>query len=376
VLNGRPYPVLGSNCYYLGYCPEPRMIDSVLDAAGAFSATALRIGAFMDLHQTGEGVPHGMFGACFQYFDHAENRIVQVDGEQGLRRLDRAVHLASARGYKLILVLTNSLPDFGGMDAYLRWLSPGAGDLRHDEFYDREDARAAYERWVRHLLERTNTETGIQYKNDPAIFAWELANEPRCASYQGMPGRSDCARSRRILRWIEHMSAFIKGIDPHHLVGVGDEGFFHRAFSCHHLYDGRHGVDCEAFLQVRDIDFGTYHLYPQGWGETSRGFGLRWIRQHAKVAAKVGKPMLLEEFGLVPGDSFVSGTAVRDDIYAEWVRAAAGAGGSLFWMLAGVEADGERFRSADKYCLFDAAEAPKMVAQARELQKTGGAILA
>jgi mannan endo-1,4-beta-mannosidase len=172
------------------------------------------------------------------------------------------------------------------------------------------------------------------------------------------------------------MSAFIKSVDSSHLVGVGDEGFFRRAFSCHHLYDGRHGVDCEAFLRAPDIDFGTYHLYPQGWGETERGFGLRWIRQHAKLAAKVGKPVLLEEFGLALGESFVRDAPERDAIYAEWVRAAAGCGGSLFWMLAGVEADGERFRAADRFCLFDAAEAPKMVAEARQLRRAGAAILA
>jgi mannan endo-1,4-beta-mannosidase len=314
-----------------------------------------------------------MFGACFQYFDKTENRIVQVDGGQGLERLDRAVHLASARGHKLILTLTNNFPDFGGMDAYLRWLSPQTAEPRHDEFYDREEVLAAYENWVRHLLERTNTVSGVKYKDDPAIFAWELANEPRCDSPQGLPSRGGCARSGRILRWVERMSAFIKKIDPNHLVAVGDEGFFNRKFSCHHLYNGEHGVDCEAFLRVPAIDFGTYHMYPQAW-EKDRGFGLRWIQHHAKVAKKAGKPMLLEEFGLVPGEGFVRDTAGRDAIYAEWLRAAAETGGSLFWMLAGLETDGQRFRAADKFCLFETSEAPRMVAQARELRDIGGAV--
>jgi hypothetical protein len=32
------------------------------------------------------------------------------------------------------------------------------------------------------VLTRRNTITGIEYRNDPTIFAWELINEPRCMS--------------------------------------------------------------------------------------------------------------------------------------------------------------------------------------------------
>ena len=34
-----------------------------------------------------------------------------------------------------------------------------------------------YQDWVAHLLNRTNTITGIKYKDDPTIMSWELGNE-------------------------------------------------------------------------------------------------------------------------------------------------------------------------------------------------------
>jgi mannan endo-1,4-beta-mannosidase len=376
-LKGHPYPVVGTNCYYLGYCPpeHPEMIDSVLDAADAFSLNVLRIWAFLDMGSGSEAPPAGMFGACYQYFDTARGRPTPVDGDQGLRRLDRAVHAAGARGYRLILALTNSLPDFGGMDRYLEWLTKPGEALYHDDFYEREDVAAAYQNWVAHILERTNSETGLKYKDDPAILAWELANEPRCTSHKGLPARGDCARSQRILRWVERMSAFVKSIDTNHLVTVGDEGFFNRRFSCNPLYNGSYGVHCEAMLRLPNIDFGTYHLYPQSWGQTDRGFGLKWIEQHAKAARKIQKPMLLEEFGLQTGVGFVRDAAERDAIYAEWLRAAAADGpGSLFWMLAGVEGDGQRFRHPDQFCMFEPAESPAILAHARALGTGGEAI--
>ena len=59
-----------------------------------------------------------------------------------------------------------------------------------------------------------NTITGVSYRDDPTIFAWELINEPRVP--QDWSG--DVLQS-----WIEDVSAHIKSIDPLHLVTTGVE---------------------------------------------------------------------------------------------------------------------------------------------------------
>jgi mannan endo-1,4-beta-mannosidase len=367
-LDGNWFPVAGANCYYLGYSPEdaPEVLESALDLAAAFSVNVLRIWGFLDLAGGGTEPPRdGQWGACFQYF-HRDRGVVQVTGEDGLDRLDRAVLACAARGIKVIVVLSNSLADYGGMDQYLRWLSPDGSELFHDEFFEREDAARAFEEWVSFLFNKEVGATGRAYKDEPAIMAWELANEPRCSGHRNLPARADCARSGRIVRWVERMSAFLKSIDPDHLVAVGDEGFFNHWRSRSPLYNGAYGIDCEALLRIPTIDFGTYHLYPQAWEQTDPEFGSKWIRQHRKAAREIGKPVLLEEFGLRVGDGFVPDAATRDETYARWLRAALGegGGGALVWMLAGVDRDGSRYRG-DPFCLYSADETPRFFEEMR-----------
>ena len=57
------------------------------------------------------------------------------------------------------------------------------------------------------------------YKNDPTIMSWNLINEPRC-------DKPNCAGL--VQSWIEKQSAYLKTVDPNHLVTVGEP---HRAMT-------------------------------------------------------------------------------------------------------------------------------------------------
>ena len=59
---------------------------------------------------------------------------------------------------------------------YLRWLGLSMDD-DGALFYTDPDARAAYQRFVRQLLQHRNPYTGLRYVDDPTIMAWELGNE-------------------------------------------------------------------------------------------------------------------------------------------------------------------------------------------------------
>ena len=62
-----------------------------------------------------------------------------------------------------------------------------------------------------------------QYINEPAILAWECANEPHTSDqYEENLGLQPGAI---VNAWLDNVSAFIKSLDPSHLVCTGEEGY-------------------------------------------------------------------------------------------------------------------------------------------------------
>lgn len=183
-------------------------------------------------------------------------------GATGLQRLDYIVSAAAARGIRLIIPFTNNWGDYGGMKVYVDALASGQG---HDAFYTNTAIKNAYKNYVKAVVSR--------YTTSPAIFAWELANEARCA---GALAQSGSCTPARVTAWISEMSAYIQSLDSNHLVTDGTEGFFNRAGHSDWFYNGGEGVDFEAILKLSTIDFGTFHLYPSHW---SKDVGLSHAHQ-------------------------------------------------------------------------------------------------
>jgi mannan endo-1,4-beta-mannosidase len=149
------------------------------------------------------------------------------------------VAAAEKRGLKLIIPFVNNWKDYGGMSAYLKYY----GGLNNVDWYKSEACQTQYRKYINIVLGR--------YTNSTAIFAWELANEPRC---QG------CDTSV-VTEWARKTSRYIKSQDPNHMVALGDEGMGLRGDTTY-PYEKSEGVDFEKNLALPDLDFGTFHLYP------------------------------------------------------------------------------------------------------------------
>lgn len=143
------------------------------------------------------------------------------------------------------------------------------------------------------MVTRTNTITGQPYARDPAVFAWQLANEPR-------PGGSDAAIARNAdayYDWIDASAARLRVLAPDTMVSLGQEGT--------HAANGQEPVVLRAHA---NIDYLTAHIWPLVWG-WAKGSDLAgtwpdveartraYLNAHERLARTLHKPLVIEEFG-------------------------------------------------------------------------------
>ena len=245
----------------------------------------------------GEGA--GDTEVVFQRFANGTSTI-------NIEPFDKVVDAATKVGIKLLVAFTNNWADYGGMDVY----TVNLGGKYHDDvsslfhirenkhrlklvvtcqFYRLPQIKEAYKRYIEAVVTR--------YRDSPTIFAWELANEPRCGAdgVRNLPRSEDC--DPEVLgAWVEEMSTYIKSLDPHHLVTWGGEGGFDGGDPNDGFYSGADGGDFERELELANVDFGTFHSYPDWWGKTVEWTD-QWVRDHAAAGRRVGKPVVHEEYG-------------------------------------------------------------------------------
>jgi len=314
MLNGSPFYFAGTNNYYMHYKSQ-FMVDDIYASMASMNLKVLRLWGFMN--------GNGQEGVVMQPSPG-------VYSESGFVKMDYAIYKAGQMGIKLVIPFVNNWDDFGGMNQYVNWFNAGS----HDAFYTNAQVKQAYKNYVNYMLNRTNTYNGIKYKDDPAIMAWELANEPRAQSDK---------TGNTLVDWANEMSTYVKSLDQNHLVAVGDEGFYNIPSNSSYPYAGGEGVDWLRLIALPNVDYGTYHLYPNHWGTTAQ-WGNQWITDHINDGAAANKPVVLEEFGYTDQSS-------RDSVYQSWLGIVdqLGGAGSQFWILTGKQDDGQLYADYDGF---------------------------
>ena len=328
----------GTNCYYL-HQQSHYMIDAALDDIAAAGLSVVRAWAFAD------GSGHG--------YTALQTAPYTYDAS-AFDALDYAIYKAGALGLRLVLPLVNNWPDYGGMAQYVDWFlglsDDSYGDaVNHDKFYTTPAIKDCYKAYAKFVIGRRNPYTGLAYRDDPTIMTWELANEPR--------NRSD-KTGAPVLAWITEMSAYLKHLAPRQLVAVGDEGFYGDPTNYDYPYSTYEGDRWKDFIALPTIDYGTVHLYPQGWGETPSNngtdpvaWGTKWIQDHLADGAAAKKPVVVEEYGLSVDGTVIKDEAARAAGYTAWTDAvlAGGGAGDQFWLLTSRVDDGSFYPDYDGY---------------------------
>ncbi|KAF9464331.1 glycoside hydrolase superfamily [Collybia nuda] len=326
-LNDSPFFFYGTNVFWLSTLKDDEL-ETAFAKVSASGVKVVRTWAFDDVTKKPSS------GNYFQVLHNGMSIINK--GHNGLQRLDKIVATAEMFGIKLLLTLTNNwnperanpnggdtaddLPrgylsnDYGGMDVYVREFGK---TKQHDEFYTNPKIISAFKSYISAVVTR--------YANNPTIFGWEIANDPRCSST--LPASSKCTTTT-ITEWAADIAKYIKHLDKQHLVTAGDNGFYCTAPSCHKkfakkgtksplsgiAFDGSSGVDTEDIMSAPCIDFGSFQLFPdqiQYFPDPTANTtinaiagGNKWVAMHSDSASLIGKPSVMTAFALVSQENW------------------------------------------------------------------------
>lgn len=273
LLDGRPFRFGGANIYWLGldenvgglHYPTHFRVDDALATAREMGARVVRAHTL------------GISAGCPLCLEPTPGRF----NEAALAHMDYAIDAARARGIRLIIPLTDNWRYYhGGKHTFTDW--------RHlqdeSQFYANPAVIGDFEQYIGHLLRHVNTRTGVAYRDDPTIMAWETGNE-----LHAPPG------------WVKAIAGAIKQLDRRHLV-----------------LDGNYGVGVDD-LSLADVDAVSDHYYPAG---------IARLREDAAAARRAGKVFIAGEYdwqGLNGGDPL--------DGFLAAALATPAVSGDLFWAL-------------------------------------------
>ncbi|HVU22653.1 MAG TPA: hypothetical protein VHE13_00915 [Opitutus sp.] len=231
-----------------------------------------------------------------------------VGHEAALRVIDRLLQLCHEDGVRLIVPLVAYHSEIRG-----DWSTYGA-----DFWQVGSAANRKFKNMVTQLLGRVNHYTGVAYRDDPAILAWQTGNE--------LVIGDDPARRA----WLHDFAAFLKHLDPNHLLIDGRN----RPTDVYGHYD--------EFLADQNLDAVSYHTYrnlPQA--DTPVGT-LRLIRDLTRGK----KPLLITEIAMYTPPAVLRG-------FLDAIIADPAVSGANFWGVRFHNRDGGFYKHSDRNSEFE-----------------------
>ncbi|KAG6476842.1 mannan endo-1,4-beta-mannosidase 2-like [Zingiber officinale] len=330
VVDGRAFYVNGWNSYW--------MLDQAAEEFSKSRVTEMfQIGAKM-----------GMTVCRTWAFNDGTYHALQVSlgifDERVFRALDWVIVEARRHGIRLLLSLVNNLQHYGGKTQYVKWAwDEGIGlSSSNDSFFFDPAIRKYFKIYLKTILTRKNHLTGIEYRDDPTIFAWELMNEPQCASDSS---------GDTLQEWFEDTSEFVKSIDHKHLLTIGLEGFYGPVSSQEKQsinpgkWYGTLGSDFLSNSKISHVDFASVHIYPDQWllkadFNEKTNYISKWVTSHIEDGDReLHKPVMFTEFGLSKKSKDFENSqrvtfyrSIFDKIYESAKKNGAG-GGAMIWQL-------------------------------------------
>ncbi len=322
VIDSRPFRFVGANVSVMYRDDDRAKMPETLRQAARAGIKVVRVWA------SGEGGPNDVKPiADFKDWPrtHSFRNKPNEWNEGEFVFLDQILAEAARNNLRVQLCLANWWRDTGGVTQYLRWAGINGADddkqpfginlERAMQFYTNGTARQLYREHLAKIATRRNSVTGTLYRDDPAIFGYELMNEAQCLTGRWAERRA----------WIKEMSDYLKSLDPDHLIAPGDWGYRSSA-------ERREWIADHA---LPSIDYCDVHNYPRddhdSFVDSPTALG-EFIANRVAAAYSIKKPLVLGEFGMGP-EGYNGFTQI--DWYRAYFDHAArqGAAGAMFWII-------------------------------------------
>lgn len=252
VLFGRPFRFAGANIYWLG-------LDE--NVGGVDYPTHFRVDdALTTVEEMGGNIVRaqtlGISVGCSLCIEPS----LGVFNQNAFKSIDYALLAARIHDIRYVIPLVDNYHYYlGGKHTFTDW----RGISDENQFYTDNTVIGDFEQYISALLNHVNQYTGIAYKDDPTIMAWETGNE------LSPP-----------VSWTQTIADFIKSNDRYHLV-----------------LDGRYGIDPDA-LSLASVDLYSNHYYP--------GMDVARVNADAQAVVGAGKVFYVGEYGWNQGDALSS----------------------------------------------------------------------
>jgi len=319
--NNKAYYVTGTNMWYGGYIGSTTKVGDrarlvkELDSLQAMGVNNIRVLAMSEKATHNSGVKPAIMNDFGQFDDELLSGLDFLLAEMGKRNMTA------------VLYLNNFWQWSGGMTQYMSWIEgtpaidPNVSKdyeafcEKSASFYKSKKAQDEWHKAIKKVVTRVNAITGKPYTQDPAILSWQLANEPRPGNW-----KVSAADKAVYVKWVDESAKYIHSLDANHMVSTGAEGLM-GAVNDDKLYMETHAS--------KNVDYMTYHMWIRNWGwfdqhkpaetwDAGWAKGQEYLNVHIDMAKKVGKPIVLEEFGLdrdMGAYDPKSTTQIRDKFY-------------------------------------------------------------
>ncbi len=178
--------------------------------------------------------------------------------EEAFKTMDLALALANEYNVRVIFSLLNNWQWMGGRPQYAKFRGKTS-----DEFWTDRQLIEDFKNTINYTINRTNTVSGVKYKDDKSIMCWETGNELTSP-----------------MDWTIEICRYIKSIDSDHLI-----------------LDGYHAIDShpirEGSITEESIDIVHSHHY-----EMNPADFIENVNRNIAIVNK-RKPYIIGEFGFV-----------------------------------------------------------------------------